>query len=158
VGRLLTPGEIELARTLYRDSLAYDAVRVHRRRYVWFQDDHITIAPNGHIYAVALYRDDYSEADDRMRAHFMHEMAHVWQKQNRVLNPILSAIWLWIRHLGRYARAYRYELDASKDLLDYGMEQQAAILEDYFRGGREPARLAVLARFLADPEYPRAVD
>ncbi len=73
------------------------------------------------------------------------------------------------------SEAYKYTLEKNKDLLDYRMEQQAQIIEDYTRvqflhanpnpnpnfinsrGTKEKImRLfnAVLARFLNSPCYP----
>jgi len=69
-------------------------------------------------------------------------MTHVLQYQNNILNPITSAIGEMIKHAFHYSDVYKYTLEESKDLLDYGMEQQAVIVEDYFRitfGGLAPA-------------------
>jgi hypothetical protein len=44
----------------------------------------------------------------------------------------LSAIWLAVRHLGDYSLAYPYDLSDSDDILDYNIEQQAAIIEDWW--------------------------
>ena len=44
-----------------------------------------------------------------------------------------SAILEIIGRLGDYDSAYSYVLDASNDLTDYNLEQQASIVEDYFR-------------------------
>ncbi len=153
MGRALTSGEITLARTVFGDTIRYASVRVCHRRYVLFQPSHISMAPNGKIYAVDLYRDDFSGANLRMRAHFIHEMTHVWQKHNRILSPKVAAVRLFIRYRARYGRAYRYTLDPNRDLLSYSMEQQASIIEHYFAGAREPERLAVLRKFLDDPSH-----
>src|SRR5262249_40606910 len=71
-------------------------------------------------------------------------------------------------NLGNYERAYAYDLDGHRDLLDYGMEQQASIVQDYFllQHDNRPQSLTdsshasryrdVLAAFLADPGYARA--
>ena len=63
-------------------------------------------------------------------------MTHVWQYQNgqavltragtsQVLIELPSRI-------GLGNGAYAYELDARKNLLDYGVEQQASIVADYW--------------------------
>ncbi len=100
-------------------------------------------------------------------------MVHVWQKHNGVLNPIISAIANSIRHGFNYNKAYEYTLDAKKDLLDYRIEQQAQIIEDYTRvlylnivrrgeylqnkeSEVEINKLyqSVLSKFLSQPSYP----
>lgn len=57
------------------------------------------------------------------RAHLAHELVHVWQYQalrRTGLELLLS-------------RRYRYALDPARRFIDYGYEQQAAIVEDYVR-------------------------
>ena len=133
-GRTLTAGETALARSVFRDSIDYARVSIHARRYVFFQPDASGMTPNGHVYACGdAHRSDYAICDIDRRAFFIHEMAHVWQHQNRVLKVRTSAVRLMIRHRFRYAHAYRYTLAPKRDLLDYNLEQQATIIEDYFR-------------------------
>src|SRR6266545_7904031 len=87
-----------------------------------------------------------------------HEVTHVWQYASGV-NVISGAMRALVDTGGRYTRAYHYVLARGRDLTDYGIEQQAAILEDYYLAlarGPEAARFAgVLRRFLADPRYAR---
>lgn len=132
--RNLTANEIALARSVFRDSIDYARVRIHARRYVFFQPAASGMTPNGHVYACGdAHRSDYASCDIDRRAFFIHEMAHVWQHQNRVLRVRTSAVRLMIRHGFRYAHAYRYTLAPMRDLLDYNLEQQATIIEDYYR-------------------------
>ena len=49
-----------------------------------------------------------------------------------LLNPITAAIGESIKHLFDYSKAYEYELIEGQDILDYNIEQQAAIIEDYY--------------------------
>ena len=80
-----------------------------------------------------LYRDDMLAGwpdvlplEDAML--LAHEMVHVWQWQNRDLtgyHPLKAAF----EHV-RAPDPYLFELEA-RDLLDYGYEQQGAILEEY---------------------------
>ena len=132
--RTLTGAEIRLARSVFRDSIDYARVTVHARRYVFFQPAASGMTPNGNVYACGdAHRADYASCDIDRRAFFIHEMAHVWQHQNRVLRVRTSAVRLMIRHGFRYAHAYRYTLTRDRDLLDYNLEQQASIIEDYYR-------------------------
>lgn len=169
-GRRLTAAETQLAKKVFRWSLKYGEIRIYNKRY-WAQFGKWVMTPNGNIYAPTDYEVDYSmpTVSYARRSLFIHELVHVWQYQLNVLSIPLSAIGANIANLGRYEKAYPYDLDTSKDLLDYTMEQQASIIEDYFRitEGRSPRHLpktsgsprtkaayeAVLAKFLANPKY-----
>ncbi|HCZ17142.1 MAG TPA: hypothetical protein DHV85_21765 [Candidatus Accumulibacter sp.] len=169
--RHLTEGEIALARGVFGDSIDYARVTVRPGRYVPFQPRGTAMAPNGHLYMYGCYSADYSRENVYRQAHFIHELTHVWQRQNRVLRPRLSAVVLLLRHAFNYSAAYAYRLEKGRDLLSYNMEQQASIVEEFFlsaRGGRvfscrndcdADARRAlygeVLKKFLKDPAYPR---
>lgn len=173
--RSLTAGEIALAQRLFKDAIDYDKVRIHNRRYVFGQPYNSAVAPNGNIYAVgAVYCDDYSSAHARLRVLLIHEMVHVWQYQLKVLRPVFAAIAEFIRHGFNYAKAYDYDLRPGHDLLQYRIEQQAQIVEDYYllhietiapadnrvKGGsvaaaNGPLYLQVLENFLLDPSYAR---
>lgn len=132
--RDLTTGERKVAREIYGKSINYSEVKIHRGKYFFTQPPHSGMTPRGEIYASdTAYHDDYSKESDATQGFFIHEMAHVWQYQNGILNPIWSALKLQISHGFSYAKAYPYLLDADKTLIDYNMEQQASILEDYFR-------------------------
>ncbi len=130
--RHLTPGEVELARSVFRDSLDYGRIRLYARPFVFFQPRDSAMAPNGHVYLRGAMEGDYSHANLLRRAFFLHEMTHVWQYQNRILNPMFAALHEALRHGLRYDRAYFYRLQYGYDLLDYGLEQQASIIEDYY--------------------------
>jgi hypothetical protein len=130
--RHLTPGEVDLAHSVFKDSLDYARIRLYARPFVFFQPRESAMAPNGHIYVRGEVEDDYSRAGLMRRAFFLHEITHVWQYQNRVLNPLLAGLREALRHGLRYDRAYFYRLHYGYDLLDYGLEQQASIIEDYY--------------------------
>ena len=155
--RPLTDGERAIAGEVFRDALDCDRVRVHHRRWLpLVQPRDSGMAPLGHLYMHgAFWREDYSEATLGMRAVFVHEMTHVWQWQTGVCVPLLAGAWQMLRTGFRYGRAYAYEADPAKDLLDYNLEQQARIVEDWYAGRRDAAMAAVLRRFRKDPAYPR---
>jgi hypothetical protein len=171
--RPLTTGERALLRPLYGNAIDYDKVRVIDNSFV-MQPEGVYVTPRGHIYAPgALFRDDFSTGSPGDRAVFVHEIGHVWQFANG-MNLLGQGLVEFVSRRGKYQEAYPYTLDASRDLSDYGMEQQASILEDYYittvlRG--EPHSLqnrgltleqraalytAVLKKFLADSCYLRA--
>ncbi|MCQ8278026.1 hypothetical protein NFI95_06150 [Acetobacteraceae bacterium KSS8] len=167
--RSLTSGEIALARGLFGTSLDYHAIGVFDRGYA-----RINALGNmsfrGNIFLPHGHDTDFSMASIARQRLFIHETVHVWQHQNRVLNLAVAAWREARKHRFRYGRAYLFLLDRDKDLLDYGLEQQPAIIEEYFlrqhsgvsmgrclnRDADIPALLeAVLGRFLHDPGYAR---
>ena len=177
MSRDLTQGEKDLAKEIFKNSIQYSKVKIHDDKYIFFQPDNSGMTPNGEIYVDGIYSADYSGESPQLQAFFIHEMTHVWQHQNGVLTAgvIGSAILEIIGNAGDYDSAYPYVLDASKDLTDYGLEQQASIIEDYFRlikHGLQPRRArtpyqrfcaphppmrqlfeAVLRKFLQNPSY-----
>jgi hypothetical protein len=158
-GRPLTDGERELLSPLFRDAVDYDAVRIVRGRAFPLQGSRTIVTLREVIYAPApVYCDDFARADATSQAVLVHEMAHVWQHKSGI-DVIAGAVGAFLASGGRYQRAYLYELAPGRDLIDYGIEQQASILEDFFLArGHAAARFHdVLGRFLADPRYPRAL-
>ncbi|WP_250533591.1 Rhs element Vgr protein [Caballeronia sp. AZ10_KS36] len=125
--RPLTPGEIALARLVFRDAIDYSTVRVHARAYLPFglQPPHTAMAPNGSLYFPrACHRDDFSACGIGDQMWFIHEMTHVWQFQ--------LGYWVRLRGAIRIGLGYGYALGAEKRLSDYNMEAQGNLLADYF--------------------------
>jgi hypothetical protein len=134
--RELTAGEIALAMTVFGTDIPYEAVHVYRRKWNPGQREYEIIAPNGNIYADKddkVYFDDYSATGFRQQAHFIHEMAHVWQVRTQNINLISRRMVEW---------DYDYTLEPGKRFLEYKVEQQASIVADYFLflHGQEPIR------------------
>ena len=125
--RPMTPGEIEMARLLFRDAIDYGRVRIYGRGFLWFglQHPHVAISPNGNIYfTAARYLDDFSTSTPGNKHWFIHEMVHVWQYQLGYPVLLRGALRLFLR--------YDYVLSANKRLSDYDMEAQGELLADYF--------------------------
>ena len=133
------------------------------------------MTPNGNIYAPgATYRNDYAAEALNYRELFVHELAHVWQYQTGILNPKLSGIFEFVKTGFDYRKAYDYVLKSGRDLIEYGMEQQAAMIADFYlvekcgeAFGRFNANdesferkrdllVEVLANFIANPNYARS--
>ena len=132
-GRKLTAGERALAASMFGESIDYDPVRIHRRKYFWFQPKRTIMAPNGHIWVhpeSPLWSDDYSTAPLGLKALFIHEMTHVLQAQQRgrYYLPLM-------RH--PFCR-YAYTIRPGWPFDRYGLEQQAEIVRHIFllRNGR----------------------
>jgi hypothetical protein len=163
--RPLTGGEIEMAHLLYRDGIDYGQVRIYREPFLPFglQGRNTAIAPNGNIYFhPERCSEDFSDAPNNDKHFYMHEMAHVWQKQ--LGYPVM------LRGAIRIGLPYTYTLFEDRQLGDYNMEAQGDLLADYFalKFLRDPQCMAermrgiygmtdialyekVLRNFLADP-------
>ena len=125
--RKLTSGEIALSMTVFGTNIPYESVRVYRRNFLPLQPENVLMSPDGNIYGDedgTVYSDDYSSTDFGQQAHFIHEMAHVWQVRTKGINLKLRA---------PFESQYAYTIEPGKRFLDYKVEQQAAIAGDYFR-------------------------
>ncbi|MEO9490406.1 MAG: hypothetical protein ABJ195_09865 [Marinomonas sp.] len=125
--RLLTPGEIALAKTMFGTAIDYAAVKIRRRKWFPFQPKHITMAPRGHMHFHPKgdgYCEDFATESIYRQAHFIHEMTHIWQTQTR-------GSWYLVLNRMPWAR-YDYALKPAWALSKYGIEQQAEIVKHAF--------------------------
>ncbi|WP_143557134.1 hypothetical protein [Snodgrassella alvi] len=124
--RLLTPGEITMVTSLFKTAITVTSVRVYNDTCLPFQSKFgYAVTPRGAIYwPEGAFKEDYS-IEEIWRIHwFMHEMTHVWQYQMGMC-VICKGAFSWMA-------PYEYKLTPGKLLSDYGMEQQAAIIADYY--------------------------
>ena len=133
--RPLTPGEIQLARSVFGDAIEFAPVRMVRRKWWPFQPRGIVMAPTGNIHfhpRSPLWSEDFSNEPLHRQGLFIHEMTHVWQTQTRgrLYLPLM-------RH--PFCR-YEYELVPGWPFDRYGLEQQAEIVRHAFiaRNGGSP--------------------
>ncbi len=74
-------------------------------------------------------------------ATFVHESTHVWQGHHEwfpwgfMVNSLLHQAWAEVTHHGN--RNYAYEYKYGKKWDDYNVEQQASIVEDWYKGGMD---------------------
>ncbi len=125
--RPLTPGEIAMAESIFGSAMAYAEVTIKRRKWFPFQPRNVTMAPRGHLHFHPLadgYCDDFSQSSLGRRAHFIHEMTHVWQTQTR-------GDWYLILNRHPWCR-YDYSLKPGWTFIQYGIEQQAEIVRHAF--------------------------
>ncbi len=127
--RGLTPGEIALAHSVFGDRIDYSQVKIFRKRAYPIQPNDETMAPDGNIYFAPeskAYLDDFAEGDPLSQGHFIHEMTHVYQVKHGV--DVVP------RRIAEFfvGPGYDYHLTPGKTFDEYGIEQQATIVEDYF--------------------------
>lgn len=122
-GRPLTEGERALARSVFQGALNLDPIRIIRRKWFPFQPRHVMMAPCGHIHIhpeSPNWSDDFAQESVGAKAHFLHELCHVWQTQRsgRYYLPLM-------RH--PFCR-YDYNIIPGQRFERYGLEQQAEIV------------------------------
>jgi hypothetical protein len=130
--RSLTPGEVELARSVFRDAIDYSKVRLIRGKWWPFHPRNAAMAPMGNIWFHpdgGGWSEDFAKEPLRRQSFFIHEMTHVWQAQKggRFYLPLM-------RH--PFCR-YPYQLKAGKGFARYGIEQQAEIVKHRFLADRD---------------------
>ena len=118
--RQLTDGEIVLARSVFGDTINLDNVHL---KTAWWVLKHYAVSPNGNIYFhPADWVTDFSQCSLGKQSWLIHELTHVWQLQHG-LKVVRGAI---------INRRYDYVLEAGKSFFNYGIEQQARMVQDYF--------------------------
>lgn len=136
-GTPFTSVEIELARTVFGESIDYSRVRLlPTAEALWFRTvgntvripSFFTVDPNAPHRSRPL-------TVEYMRHTFIHELTHVWQYQHGgtsyisySLGPQIAAM---VSGKGRNA-AYCYEPDAKKSFWDFTPEQQGLLVENTF--------------------------
>lgn len=118
--RKLNSAEIALARSVFGDSIQLDDVQL---KTAWWVLKTYAVSPNGHIYFNrADWVTDFTKASLRKQSWLIHELTHVWQWQQG-LHVVRGAL---------FNRRYSYVLIAGKPFFNYGIEQQARMVQDYF--------------------------
>ena len=116
---------------MFGDAIDYAPVRLHNRKWAFFQPRTTVMAPDGHIWFHPkgdAYCDDFCGRNIDAQWLFIHEMTHVWQRQQGVYLPLK-------RH--PFCR-YGYAIKPGQRFEKYGLEQQAEIVRHAFliREGR----------------------
>lgn len=118
--RALTAGEKQLAKSVFGDSLPLDDIRL---KTAWWVLKGYAVSPNGHIYFHERdFCDDFSTQSLALRAWLVHELTHIWQIEQGI-KVVRRAL---------FDRRYRYAFKAGKTFWQYGVEQQAKMVEEYY--------------------------
>lgn len=132
-GEKLTPGETALVEGIFGSDINAGKIRKHHK-----DSDHFThflhnkrgtVMPfTSHIdfFGEDAHAPDYSAAGIDLYGLFIHESTHAFQNQNGMN---------W-KKVGKYG----YELTPEKKFGDYGVEEQADIIEDYAKKFLHPAQ------------------
>ena len=131
--RFLTPGEVELARSVFGDAIDYSRVRLFEGKWWPLHPRCAAMAPTGDIWFHpdgGGWSEDFASEPLHRQGFFVHELTHVWQAQKggRFYLPLM-------RH--PFCR-YSYELKPGKPFWHYGLEQQAEIVRHRFLADRAP--------------------
>ncbi|MEZ0260830.1 MAG: hypothetical protein ACAH80_07460 [Alphaproteobacteria bacterium] len=169
--RGLTPGERALARSVFGNSVNYDDVRIvnGKEGLGWdvanvlgsvFGAKNTQTRPqvvgNTIYYPKDQYSDDFSTSGGDHT--FIHEMAHVWQRQNNMVATAARTARDVVTSGLKYDETYSYQLQAGRDLGNYNLEQQADIIADFYswrKAQQDPKREASLAE---DPDGSNYVE
>lgn len=118
--RVLTDGERALAQSVFGDALALDSILICSSPWIL---KNYAMSPNGSIYFNPKnFYNDFSVLSLESQSWLIHELVHVWQIQHGISV---------VRH-ALFDRRYRYVLKEGKAFFQYGLEQQAKMVEDYF--------------------------
>jgi hypothetical protein len=124
--RTLTPFEIQVARSIFGDSINYQRVRIDEKAQIGCRHFHFLYVSFYTINSWGAFREDL----------LIHELVHVWQFQNFGGAYIPRAIRAINSEAGyNYGGIYdlRQKVRLGKNILEYNYEQQADIVTDYFR-------------------------
>lgn len=137
--RGLSPREKNLLPNRMAQNLDLDDVVIHAKRWTFLTPNNVSVVRGHNIY----YPGDPGPIERLSHlSHLAHELVHVWQYIH--CNVGLYSV--------RWAdRRYHYHLDGGDNFSAFGLEQQAAIVEDAFRGEHGmPYRWAINAPALTD--------
>lgn len=128
----LNEKELTILQSVFGNSIDYSKVKIYSGG-IWSYKSTRTVGNS--IY----FQEDYEFEKYRdltyIRSILIHEFVHIWQYQNfgwkyafgSLFDQLISFIFT-----GERNGAYRYTLEENKKLIDYGFEQQAQIIQDYW--------------------------
>ena len=121
IARPLTQGEKLMAQSVFGDTLKLDDIRL---KTAWWVLKGYAVSPNGTIYFNQQdWIADFSQENLWLRAWLIHELTHVWQIQHGIK----------VFRKALFNRRYSYLLQEGKSFFAYGVEQQARMVEDYYK-------------------------
>lgn len=180
--RGLTPAEIAMAKSIFKDSINYQQVKLCRGNLFHNLTGNAQVLGNNITFPADIYdkyskgNTGFSNADQNYQVWFIHEMVHIWQNQ---LGSSTLAHGACIFVGGKYFigggmqngqtsnnfKAYDYDIVKDGiDFPDYSLEQQAEVVSHYFeivKYGKDAKFYSLktyyekcLAYFLKNPNEP----
>ncbi len=141
--RALNDNEISMLKSIFKDSLDYDKIRISKSKnassYYRLTSGAEAQAMGNTVIMDAKYIgiEDFSATNSYYKEIFTHEIAHIWQYQNNIDLSMLSSMKHSFQTRFTETSAYSYVLEEGKKLTDYNHEQQATIITDYYLNCRE---------------------
>lgn len=141
--RGLTDGEKNIVRGIFGNQFNTDIVWVHLSPLA-YTDVAGAVASASEVYFYGHNRStDFSKEDTQKLSTFIHEMVHIWQFQTER------------RHTVVVNDIYKYTIEAGARYQDFNIEQQAAMMEDYFLYFTHPNKKT---RWLSQSYSPTEID
>lgn len=135
-GRALTDEEIAIVRKIYGDKIDYSKVRIVTGADMTAWGGALTRGTYGVTWGNTIYFPNtdkgdslYSQGSDS--DWLVHEMGHVYQNQKDGFGYFPTAMW---EQLTQGKGAYQYQIEPGKEFGQYGIEQQATIIQNYYQG------------------------
>lgn len=119
--RKLTEDEITWAREFFGDTIDYEDVNYFSRQMLGRDSDALAYHYKGNIYEASNW-DSIADSPASIANVFIHEMAHVWQYETGIIPS---------KHYIKSERdkIYAFDLNEYESFAEYGIEQQASILQ-----------------------------
>ncbi|MAQ71754.1 MAG: hypothetical protein CL565_06130 [Alphaproteobacteria bacterium] len=111
-----------------------EKIQIYNSSYVPLMCEGVSSAPNGNIYFSSLSDEEFNNLliNRQTRKKFTHELAHVLQSQQTGQNLVWSAAHTWSMNNFNYSEAYDLPDSPLPSIEDYGLEQQADLIERTF--------------------------
>jgi hypothetical protein len=120
--RPLSADEIEKGRSIFGNTLDYARIRLDEKATIVTKDKGIIYVGFNTINSWGALREDI----------FIHELVHVWQYQKFGAGYISNALKAQVSKEG-YNYAYNKGWETSRSIHDFNAEQQADLVQDYYR-------------------------
>jgi hypothetical protein len=135
-------------------------LRVRANTDNWGGEDNSITPGNIPWFSTQIWWADFSDTTTVSKTDqgtFIHEFVHVWQYYHHITK--LSAITLYAWYRGDYdPKAYNYDLSDYDDFTDFNIEQQASIVEDFWRINEGLSPLRNVGTDKAETTYYRFVE
>lgn len=145
--RPLTPAEIEKGKVVFGNKLNYAIIRIDEKARVMTQGGYVIYVGFNTINSWGTLREDI----------FIHELMHVWQYQKFGAGYIANALKAQVSEAG-YNYAYTEGWHEKSSILDFNVEQQADLIQDYYRLKHGVPAQWKIANFIQLAHYQKFID